>query len=427
MENTISQNLFDESKKYIAGGVNSPVRAFGNVGGTPFFTRSVDGSKISTCDGKTLVDFVCTWGPALFGHNNPVIREAIQAALQRGTSFGTPSEGELEMAKLINKMIPCAELVRMTNSGTEATMSCVRLARGWTNRDLIVKFSGCYHGHSDSLLVKAGSGALTFGNPDSAGIPRDIAKLTLVLPFNDFEALDKCFALYGDQIAGVIVEPYPANVGLIVPLEGFLARIRSLCSRHGALLIFDEVITGFRVAAGGAQAREGVFPDLCALGKIIGGGLPVGAFCGKRQIMERLAPLGPVYQAGTLSGNPLAMAAGAAALRLIEKEMPYAELEAKSKMLSGAVSDAAKKKGIPLQCPMAASLMAFFFNERRVDNLDIAMQSSRELYKKFFFGCLERGVYIAPSPFEILFVSAAHTAQDMEFAAEAMTAAIAAI
>lgn len=419
-----SRQLFEESKKYIAGGVNSPVRAFGNVGGTPFFTKRVDGSKITTCDGKTLVDFVCTWGPALFGHNNPVIAAAVAEALKNGTSFGTPSEGELEMAKLINKMIPCAELVRMTNSGTEATMSCVRLARGWTNRDIIVKFSGCYHGHSDSLLVKAGSGALTFGNPDSAGIPRDIAKLTMVLPFNDFDAVEQCFKLYGDKIAGVIVEPYPANVGLIVPLKGFLARLRQLCTQCGALLIFDEVITGFRVGAGGAQAREGVFPDLCALGKIIGGGLPVGAFCGKREIMEYLAPTGPVYQAGTLSGNPLAMAAGAAALKLIEKEMPYAALEAAAKFLSGAVARAAAEKGIPMQCPTAASLMAFFFNERRVDNLEIAMQSSRELYKKFFFACLEGGVYIAPSPFEILFVSSAHTSDDLAFAAEVMASAI---
>ena len=419
-----SQELFNESKKYISGGVNSPVRAFGNVGGTPFFTSSVDGARIKTCDGKSLVDFVCTWGPALFGHNNPVIRSAVQDALKNGTSFGTPSASELEMAKMINKLIPCAELVRMTNSGTEATMSCVRLARGWTKRDIIVKFSGCYHGHSDSLLVKAGSGALTFGNPDSAGIPNAIANLTIVLPFNDFNALNECFAKYGEQIAGVIVEPYPANVGLIVPREGFLQHLRNLCTLHGSLLIFDEVITGFRVASGGAQAREKVLPDLCALGKIIGGGLPVGAFCGKREIMEYLAPLGPVYQAGTLSGNPLAMAAGVAALKLIETTMPYEDLERKSKFISNAVVEASKEKGIALQAPMVASLMSFFFNEERVDNLEIAMKSSKELYKKFFFGCLERGVYIAPSPFEILFMSSAHTQDDLDFSADAMSKAI---
>ncbi|MBE6413614.1 MAG: glutamate-1-semialdehyde-2,1-aminomutase [Verrucomicrobiaceae bacterium] len=419
-----SQELFNESKKYISGGVNSPVRAFGNVGGTPFFTSSVDGARINTCDGRSLVDFVCTWGPALFGHNNPVIRSAVENAIKNGTSFGTPSPSELEMAKMINKLIPCAELVRMTNSGTEATMSCVRLARGWTKRDIIVKFSGCYHGHSDSLLVKAGSGALTFGNPDSAGIPNAIANLTIVLPFNDFNALNECFAKYGEQIAGVIVEPYPANVGLIVPREGFLQHLRNLCTLHGALLIFDEVITGFRVASGGAQARENVLPDLCALGKIIGGGLPVGAFCGKREIMEYLAPLGPVYQAGTLSGNPLAMAAGVAALKLIETTMPYNELERKSKFISNAVVEASKEKGIALQAPMVASLMSFFFNEERVDNLEIAMKSSKELYKKFFFGCLERGVYIAPSPFEILFMSSAHTQDDLDFSADAMCKAI---
>ena len=422
-----SKQLFEESKKYISGGVNSPVRAFGNVGGTPFFTSSVDGAHINTCVGKTLVDFVCTWGPALFGHNNPVIKDAVARALENGTSFGTPSEGELEMAKLITEMIPCAELVRMTNSGTEATMSCVRLARGWTNRDIIVKFSGCYHGHSDSLLVKAGSGALTFGNPDFAGIPRDIAKLTMVLPFNDSDAVSACFEKFGEKIACVIVEPYPANAGLIVPRAGFLKHLRDTCTKYGSLLIFDEVITGFRVAAGGAQARENVLPDLCALGKIIGGGLPVGAFCGKREIMEYLAPLGPVYQAGTLSGNPLAMAAGAAALRLVKSQNPYAELERKSKFIASAVLEAAEKKGIALQVPLAASLFSFFFNDEPIVNLDAVMRSDKESYKKFFFGCLEGGVYIAPSPFEIAFMSTAHTAADLERAAEVMQKSIGAI
>ncbi len=422
-----SKELFEESKKYISGGVNSPVRAFGNVGGTPFFTKSVDGSKINTCDGNTLVDFVCTWGPALFGHNNPTIKKALEDAVKNGTSFGTPSAPELEMAKLINKLIPCAELVRMTNSGTEATMSCVRLARGWTKRDLIVKFSGCYHGHSDSLLVKAGSGALTFGNPDSAGIPQDVAKLTIVLPFNDFSAVDECFAKFGERIAGIIVEPYPANVGLIVPKTGFLQHLRDVCTKFGSLLIFDEVITGFRVSSGGAQAREKIIPDLCALGKIIGGGLPVGAFCGKREIMEYLAPLGPVYQAGTLSGNPLAMAAGVAALKMVENERPYAELERKAKFIADAVAETAKEKGVAMQTPRVASLLSFFFNSERVDNLDIAMRSSKDLYKKFFFGCLERGVYIAPSPFEILFVSAAHTQDDLNFAVDVMAKSIASL
>ncbi len=420
-----SNELFEESKKYIPGGVNSPVRAFRSVGGTPFFTKSARGSKLRTEDGKELVDFVCSWGPALFGHDHPTIRAAVEDALKNGTSFGTPSARELEMAKLINKMIPCADMVRMTNSGTEATMSAIRLARGFTKRDKIVKFAGCYHGHVDSLLVKAGSGALTFGNPDSAGIPADLAKLTIVLPFNDTNAIDECFAKYGDEIACIILEPYPANVGLIVPNEGFLKHLRDVCDANGSLLIFDEVITGFRVGVGGAQARENVMPDLCALGKIIGGGLPVGAFCGRKEIMEYLAPLGPVYQAGTLSGNPLAMAAGSAALKMILEENPYEELERKSKFVVSAVKEAADKKGVAIQTPMAASLFSFFFNENKVENYDIALKSNANLYKKFFKNCLDNGVYLAPSAFEICFMSSAHTDADLSFASEVMAKSIA--
>ena len=416
-----SKELFEESKKYIPGGVNSPVRAFRGVGGEPFFTRSAHGDKLCTEDGRELVDFVCTWGPALFGHDHPAIRAAIEKALGNGTSFGTPSEGELEMAKLINKMIPCAQMVRMTNSGTEATMSAIRLARGYTKRDRIVKFAGCYHGHVDSLLVKAGSGALTFGNPDSAGIPADFAKLTSVLPFNDCAAVDECFAKFGGEIACIILEPYAANVGLIPPKAGFLKYLREVCDKYGALLIFDEVITGFRVGAGGAQAREGIMPDLCALGKIIGGGLPVGAFCGRREIMEYIAPLGPVYQAGTLSGNPLAMAAGCAALRMILESNPYAELERKSQFIVDAMRAAADEKGIALQTPKAASLFSFFFNENDVVNYDVALRSDTKRYAQFFRNCLEGGVYLAPSAFEICFMSTAHTQDDLEKAAEIMT------
>ncbi len=419
-----SKELFEECKKLIPGGVNSPVRAFRSVDGEPFFTSEAHGSKLFTCDGNELIDFVCTWGPALFGHDNPIIKSAIAKALEKGTSFGTPSESELKMAQLINKMIPCAQMVRMTNSGTEATMSAIRLARGWTKRDKIVKFSGCYHGHVDSLLVSAGSGALTFGNPDSAGVPADLAKLTIVLPFNDTNAVDECFAKYGDEIACIILEPYPANVGLIVPNKGFLQHLRNVCDKNGSLLIFDEVITGFRVGAGGAQAREGVIPDLCALGKIIGGGLPVGAFCGRKDIMEYVAPLGPVYQAGTLSGNPLAMAAGVAALGHILNENPYAELERKSKFVVEAVSSVAKEKGVALQTPMAASLFSFFFNENKVENYEIALKSSKELYKKFFKICLEGGVYLAPSAFEICFMSSSHTDEDLQKATDVMTNAI---
>lgn len=419
-----SKELFSESKKLIPGGVNSPVRAFRGVGGEPFFARSARGARVETCDGRELVDFVCSWGPALFGHSHPAIRAAIGAALENGTSFGIPCEAELEMARLICGMIPCAEMVRMTNSGTEATMSAIRLARGYTGRDLIVKFAGCYHGHADSLLVKAGSGALTFGNPDSAGIPADLARLTVVLPFNDAAAVEECFEKFGERIACAILEPYPANVGLIEPEPGFLQLLRDACTRHGSLLIFDEVITGFRASPGGAQAREGIMPDLCALGKIIGGGLPVGAFCGRREIMELLAPLGPVYQAGTLSGNPLAMAAGIAALKMVRENPPYDALEKKSEFVVDAARAAAAEKGIALQTPKVASLFSFFFSENRVKNCADAMASSAELYKKFFWGCLDRGVYFAPSAYEICFMSAAHTDDDLARAAEAITGSI---
>ncbi len=422
-----SKELFKECQKLIPGGVNSPVRAFRGVNGEPFFTRRAEGNKLYTCDGKELIDFVCSWGPALFGHDNPRIREAIEIALKNGTSFGTPCQAELEMAQLINELIPCAEMVRMTNSGTEATMSAIRLARGYTKRDRIVKFSGCYHGHVDSLLVKAGSGALTFGNPDSAGIPQALAELTTVLQFNNFEALDSYFESFGESTACVILEPYPANVGLIPPREGFLKHIRELCTKHGALLIFDEVITGFRVASGGAQAREGVMPDLCALGKIIGGGLPVGAFCGKREIMEYLAPLGPVYQAGTLSGNPLAMAAGVAALKMIKEQKPYAELERKSKAMVDALISAAKGKGIALQVPTAASLFSIFFNDNPVHNYEDALKSDKATYAKFFATCLNNGVYFAPSAFEICFMSTAHSDADITKVAEVATKAIKAL
>lgn len=419
-----SSELFEESKKYIPGGVNSPVRAFRSVGGTPFFTRSVCGSRIKTVDGKELVDFVCSWGPALFGHKHPTIQNALMRALEAGTSFGTPSFSELEMAKLINSMMPCAELVRMTNSGTEATMSAIRLARGYTKRDKIVKFSGCYHGHADSLLVKAGSGAVTFGNPDSAGVPADFAKLTIVLPFNDFEAIEDCFAKEGGQIAAIILEPFPANVGLILPKDGYLKKLRELCDKYGALLIFDEVITGFRLSDGGAQKREGVMPDLCALGKIIGGGLPVGAFAGKREIMEKLAPLGPVYQAGTLSGNPLAMAAGIAALSMIKEQNPYAALKEKTDFVVKKLKDAVHQKGMPAQIPSVESLFCVFFNDKPVTNYDEAVKSDAGLYAKYFNYCLNKGVYLAPSAFETSFMSLAHSESDLHFASDIMCEAI---
>ena len=413
-----SKELFEKSKELIPGGVNSPVRAFRNVGGTPFFVRKADGAKLYSVDGNTYFDFVCTWGPALFGHNNPRIREAVVKAAENGTSFGTPCQAEYEMAKLITDMIPCAQMVRMTNSGTEATMSCVRLARGYTGRNRIVKFAGCYHGHVDSLLVKAGSGALTFGNPDSAGIPADLAKLTSVLEYNDIPSLEEYFSKYGNETAAVIVEPYPANTGLILPQNGFLKALREITKKYGALLIFDEVITGFRIAEGGAQQKEGIMPDLCALGKIIGGGLPVGAFAGRRDIMEYLAPLGPVYQAGTLSGNPLAMAAGKTALEMILEEKPYARLQKNTDFITDAISGFARERGVPLQIPKTCGLFGLYFSEDRVDNFSQAMKCSVENYRKFFNGCLKRGVYFAPSPYESCFLSMSHEEKELESCAE---------
>src|SRR5580692_8046506 len=327
MPSPVSDQLFARALQLMPGGVNSPVRAFRSVGGAPFFVKAARGATLITADDRELIDFVCTWGPAIHGHNHPRIKAAIAAALENGTSFGTPNPYEVEMAELITRFVPSIEKVRMCNSGTEATMSAVRLARGFTGRDKIIKFSGCYHGHSDSLLVKAGSGALTHGHPDSAGVPAAFANETIVVAYNDPAGLDAAFAANPGAVAAVIVEPYPANVGLILPEPGYLARMRAACTANGALLIFDEVMTGFRLARGGVQEIAGVVPDLTALGKIIGGGLPVGAFGGREDIMDMLAPLGPVYQAGTLSGNPLAMAAGIAALELLEEHKPYPALE----------------------------------------------------------------------------------------------------
>ena len=328
-----STQLFERAKQLIPGGVNSPVRAFRSVGGTPFFTERADGAHLYTADGKDLIDFVCTWGPAIHGHNDPDIRAAISQALEKGTSFGTPNPYEVEMAELIVEMVPSVEKVRMCNSGTEATMSAVRLARGYTKRDKIIKFAGCFHGHVDSLLVKAGSGALTLGNPDSAGVPASFAAETIVVEYNDPDELRAAFNNHKDEIAALIVEPFPANCGFILPDKGFLALLRDLCYQNDTVLIFDEVMTGFRLAPGGVQELVGVTPDLTCMGKIIGGGLPVGAFGGKAEIMDQLAPLGPVYQAGTLSGNPLAMAAGIAALKKLKTDNPYPEFEKMGTMI----------------------------------------------------------------------------------------------
>ena len=406
------------------GGVNSPVRAFRSVGGTPFFTRSARGATLETVDGRTLIDFVCTWGPAIHGHNHPEIRDAIAAALDRGTSFGTPNPLEVDMAERIVRMVPSVEKVRMCNSGTEATMTAVRLARGFTRRDKIIKFAGCYHGHVDSLLIKAGSGALTMGNPDSAGIPDSFARETIVLPFNDADVIDQAFAEHSDSIAGVILEPYPANVGLILPEPGFLQHLRDVCTRHGSVLIFDEVMTGFRVAAGGVQEVEGITPDLTTLGKIIGGGLPVGALGGRANIMDQLAPIGPVYQAGTLSGNPLAMAAGIAALDLLDAEPPYARLDILGGRIQSTITEAARSKGLPLQVPQVGSMFALFFSASPVRDYDDATGSTTEHFKAVFQTCLENGVYLPPSPFETCFISTAHEGEAIDRACEVISNAI---
>jgi glutamate-1-semialdehyde 2,1-aminomutase len=422
-----SEQLFARALQLIPGGVNSPVRAFRSVGGAPFFVKAAHGAMLVTADDRELIDFVCTWGPAIHGHNHPVIKAAIAAALENGTSFGAPNPYEVEMAEWITRLVPSIQKVRMCNSGTEATMSAVRLARGFTKRDKIIKFAGCYHGHSDSLLIKAGSGALTHGHPDSAGVPAAFAQETIVLPFNDTAALEAAFAANPDQIAGVILEPYPANVGLILPEPGFLAYLRTLCTAHRAVLIFDEVMTGFRLARGGVQEIEQITPDLTTLGKIIGGGLPVGAFGGRADIMDCLAPLGPVYQAGTLSGNPLAMAAGIAALRLLDELNPYARLDALGRKVQAALLGAAARKGLPLQVPQVGSMFAVFFTTGRVRDYTTALRSDARLFARFFHACLEGGVYLPPSAYETAFLSTAHEGEAVARACEVMTAALASL
>lgn len=415
-----SKSIFDRSQKIIPGGVNSPVRAFRNVGGTPFVTRSAEGAVLTTLEGDKLIDFVMTWGPAIHGHNHPKIREAIREAMESGTSFGTPNPYELPMAEKLLEMVPSLEMVRMVNSGTEATMSSIRLARGFTGRNKVIKFSGCYHGHVDGLLVKAGSGALTLGYPDSAGVPEGYARETLVLPYNDTEALEKAFSSHGGELAAVIVEPFPANCGLILPRENFLQSLRRLCTDSGAVLIFDEVMTGFRLARGGVQELTGVIPDLTALGKIIGGGLPVGAFGGRRDIMECLAPVGPVYQAGTLSGNPLAMAAGLKSISLLDENPPYADLQYAGETLKKAILEAAGEKGIPLQVPQVGSMFCIFFSESPVHNAEEAAATRTDLFKPLFHNALKHGVYLPPSPFETCFISTAHLPEAIEMAAEVL-------
>lgn len=414
MAHVKSEKLFAEALRYIPGGVNSPVRAFRAVGGHPFFVTKAKGAYVWDVDGNEFIDYVCTWGPAILGHAHPRIISAVIAAAKKGTSFGIPNPLEVKMAKLIYERFPSVQKVRMTNSGTEACMSAIRLARGFKRRDKIIKFDGCYHGHADSLLVKAGSGALTFGNPDSAGVPADFAKYTIVLPFNDVEAVKAAFAANRNEIAAIIVEPVPGNAGLYLPNNGYLEFLREITEAHGSLLILDEVMTGFRLAPGGAQERFKILPDLTCLGKIIGGGLPVGAFGGRADIMDHLAPLGPVYQAGTLSGNPIAMAAGIAALEELGKHKVYARLETSGARLEAGMRNAAKSAKIPVQFNRCGSMFCAYFTSEPVRNLADAMKSDRAHFTKFFHGMLKEGIYLAPSQFEAGFISAAHSASDID-------------
>ncbi len=408
MKRTTSAKLFAEALKYIPGGVNSPVRAFRAVGGQPFFVTRARGARITDADGNEYIDYVCTWGPAILGHAAPpVIREIIEAA-KNGTSFGIPNPLEVQLARRVVESVPSVEKIRFCSSGTEATMSCLRVARGFTKKNKIIKFSGCYHGHVDSLLVKAGSGALTLGQPDSAGIPEELSRLTIVLPFNDSSAVRAAVKEHGADLAAIILEPVPANAGLYLPQPGYLELLRELTTQSGSLLIFDEVMTGFRLARGGAQEIYGIKPDLSAFGKVIGGGLPVGAFGGRADIMNILAPDGPVYQAGTLSGNPLAMAAGIATLEQLWKKDGYARLEETTRELCEGVSAAARKGNIPLQVHRIGSMFCWYFAENEIRNLEDAKRSDTKRFAKFFHGLLDRGVYIAPSQFEAGFVSLAH-------------------
>ncbi len=413
-----SEALFAEALKYIPGGVNSPVRAFRAVGGTPFFVNKASGCRVWDLDGNEYIDYVGTWGPAILGHAYPKIVSAVKAAADHGTSFGIPNPFEVMMAKLISSAVPSVQKVRMCNSGTEACMSAIRLARGFTKRDKIIKFDGCYHGHADSLLVKAGSGALTFGQPDSAGVPAAFTQHTIVLPFNDEEAVKAAFTENKNQVAGIILEPVPGNAGLYLPKPGYLEFLRKITKADGALLIFDEVMTGFRLAFGGAQERFGITPDLSCFGKIIGGGLPVGAFGGRAEIMDCLAPLGPVYQAGTLSGNPLAMAAGIAALEELggnpKSQNAYPRLDQLGAQLETGMKDAAKSAGVPVTFNRCGSMFCGYFTSEPVHNVSDAMKSDRERFKKFFHGMLDVGIYFAPSQFEAGFLSTAHSEADIE-------------
>jgi glutamate-1-semialdehyde 2,1-aminomutase len=409
-----SSRLFAEALRHIPGGVNSPVRAFRAVGGEPFFVDRARGSRVWDVDGNELLDYVGTWGPAILGHAHPKVVQAVKDTAEQGTSFGIPNPLEVTMARTITAAVPSVAKVRMCNSGTEATMSAIRLARGFTRRDKIIKFEGCYHGHVDSLLVKAGSGALTLGQPDSAGVPEAYTQHTVLLPFNEPKAVTAAFRAHPDTIAGVILEPIPANAGLYLPQPGYLKFLREITREHGALLIFDEVMTGFRVDWGGAQQRFGVDADLTCFGKVIGGGLPVGAFGGRADIMDCLAPLGPVYQAGTLSGNPLAMAAGITVLNELRYGENYTRLESLGAALEAGLRAAAAAAKIPAQVVRCGSMFCLYFARGPVHNLSDALRSDRARFARYFHGMLDQGIYLAPSQFEAGFISTAHTAEEID-------------
>jgi glutamate-1-semialdehyde 2,1-aminomutase len=419
MSGARSRKLFEEAKKHIPGGVNSPVRAFRSVGGEPLFIRKAKGSKIIDADGRTYIDYVLSWGPMILGHSHPRVTAALKAAIANGTSFGAPTEIEITLAKMVKKAFPSMEMVRMVSSGTEATMSAIRAARGFTGRDKILKFDGCYHGHADSLLVKAGSGVATFGLPDSPGVPADLAKHTLTVAYNDLDAVRDIASRQGEQIACIIVEPVAGNMGCVPPEPGFLEGLRRVCDQYGMVLILDEVMTGFRVAFGGAQQRYKIKPDLTCLGKVIGGGLPVGAYGGRLAIMQKIAPIGPIYQAGTLSGNPLAMTAGIETLKLLSKPGVYKTLEKTSADLEQGLRDAAEEAGIPVTLNRVGSMFTGFFTGQKVKDFASAKTSDTTRFGKFFLSMLKNGVNLAPSQFEAAFLSLAHSKADIAKTVEA--------
>ena len=410
----ISDELFERACRVIPGGVNSPVRAFNRLGRAPFFVASAAGAHLRDEDNRDYIDYVGTWGPAILGHAPQCVISAVTQAATRGLGYGTPTQVEVDMAETICRLVPSIEKVRMTNSGTEATMSAIRLARGFTGRSLIIKFAGCYHGHSDSLLVAAGSGALTHGEPDSAGVPRELAALTLVLPYNDPAAVRRAFAQYPGQIAAIIVEPYPGNAGFYLPRPGYLEFLREITAAQGALLIFDEVMTGFRISPGGVQTALGITPDLTTLGKIIGGGLPVGAFGGRRDIMDAISPLGPVYQAGTLSGNPVAMAAGLAQLREMERTAGWQRLESLGARLEEGLRRVLHDAHLPLTLKRSGSMWCLFYTTQDVVDLSTARTGDFELFRRVFLSLLQQGIFIAPSPFETAVISTAHSESDID-------------